>query len=48
MSELIALIVFGGIVLVMAVVGIRLGMLLAPRIGRLADRDEEEERGDDD
>ena len=48
MSELIALVVFIGIVLVVAVAGIRLGMLLAPRIGRLADRDEEEERGDDD
>ena len=45
--QLIALAVFLGIVLAMAVVGVRLGMLLAPRIGRLADRGDEEDRGDD-
>jgi hypothetical protein len=45
--QLIALAVFLGIVLAMAVIGVRLGMLLAPRIGRLADRGDEEDRGDD-
>jgi hypothetical protein len=46
-AQLIALLVFGAIVVVVAVVGVRLGMLLAPRIGRLADRGDEEDRGDD-
>jgi hypothetical protein len=45
--QLIALVVFLAIVLAMAVIGVRLGMLLAPRIGRLADRGDEEDRGDD-
>jgi hypothetical protein len=46
-GQLIALLVFIAIVAGMAVVGVRLGMLLAPRIGRLADRGDEEDRGDD-
>ena len=46
-GQLLALLVFLTIVVGMAVVGVRLGMLLAPRIGRLADRGDEEDRGDD-
>jgi hypothetical protein len=46
-SQLVALLVFVALVLGVAVVGVRLGMLLAPRIGRLADRGDEEDRGDD-
>jgi len=45
--QLIAFALFLGIVLAVAVVGVRLGMLLAPRIGDLADRDDEEDRADD-
>jgi hypothetical protein len=45
--QLVAFAVFLGIVLATAVIGVRLGMLLAPRIGRLADRGDEEDRGDD-
>jgi hypothetical protein len=40
--------VFLGIVIAVAVIGVRLGMLLAPRIGDLAERGDEEDRGDDD
>jgi hypothetical protein len=46
-TELLALVVFVAIVAAVAVVGVRLGMLLAPRIGRLAERGDEEDRGDD-
>jgi multisubunit Na+/H+ antiporter MnhC subunit len=46
-GQLIALLVFVAIVIGVAVLGVRLGMLLAPRIGRLADRGDEEDRGDD-
>jgi hypothetical protein len=46
-GQLLALLVFLAIVAGMAVVGVRLGMLLAPRIGRLAERGDEEDRGDD-
>ena len=46
-GQLLALLVFVAIVVGMAVIGVRLGMLLAPRIGRLADRGDEEDRGDD-
>jgi hypothetical protein len=48
MEPLIALAVFILAVVVVAVVGVRLGMLLAPRIDRLTERNEEEPRGDDD
>jgi hypothetical protein len=48
MSELVALVVFAAIVVVVAVAGVRLGMLLAPRIDRLVGADEEEQGGDDD
>jgi hypothetical protein len=48
MEPLIALAIFVVMVVVVAVVGIRLGMLVAPRIDRLTERNEEEPRGDDD
>ena len=48
MEALIPLIVFVVVVEVVAVVGVRLGMLLAPRIDRLTERSEEEPGGDDD
>lgn len=48
MDGLIALAVFVLIVVVVAVVGVRLGMLVAPRIDRLTERHEEEPGGDDD
>ena len=48
MEPLIALAFFVVIVVVVAVVGVRLGMLLAPRIDRLTERNEEEPGGDDD
>jgi hypothetical protein len=48
MDGLIALAVFVLLVVVVAVVGVRLGMLMAPRIDRLTERHEEEPRGDDD
>ncbi len=48
MSPLIVLAIFAASVALVAVVGVRLGMLLAPRIDRLTDRSEEEPGGDDD
>ena len=48
MDGLITLVLFVLIVVVVAVSGVRLGMLLAPRIDRLTDRTEEEPGGDDD
>lgn len=45
--QLVALLLFLAIVVAVGVVGVRLGMLLAPRIGRLAERGDEEDRGDD-
>ena len=48
MDVLIPLAIFVATVVVVAVIGIRLGMLLAPRIDRLIERNEEEPRGDDD
>ena len=48
MSPLIVLAIFAVVVALVAVVGVRLGMLLAPRIDRLTDRSEEEPGGDDD
>jgi NADH:ubiquinone oxidoreductase subunit 3 (subunit A) len=48
MDGLIALAMFIVIVVVVAVVGVRLGMLLAPRIDRLTEPHEEEPGGDDD
>lgn len=46
-TQLIALLIFVAVVIGVAVVGVRLGMLLAPRIGRMADRGDEEDRGHD-
>jgi hypothetical protein len=46
--ELPALAVFILIVVVVAAVGIRLGMLVAPRLGRWAEGDDEEDRAADD
>lgn len=48
MDGLIAVVAFGALVVVIAVIGVRLGMLVAPRIDRLASRAEEEPRADDD
>jgi hypothetical protein len=48
MESLIPLAVFVLTVVVVAVIGVRLGMLLAPRIDRLTERNEEEPGGDDD
>jgi NADH:ubiquinone oxidoreductase subunit 3 (subunit A) len=48
MDGLITLALFIVIVVVVAVVGVRLGMLLAPRIDRLTEPHEEEPGGDDD
>jgi hypothetical protein len=42
------LLVFGALVAVVAAAGIWLGMLIAPRLGRLADPPDEDEGGDDD
>ena len=48
MEPLIAVAFFVVLVVVVAVVGVRLGMLLAPRIDRMTERNEEEPGGDDD
>jgi NADH:ubiquinone oxidoreductase subunit 3 (subunit A) len=48
MEPLIAVAIFVVLVVVVAVVGVRLGMLLAPRIDRLTEPNEEEPGGDDD
>jgi NADH:ubiquinone oxidoreductase subunit 3 (subunit A) len=48
METPIALVIFIAVVAVVAVAGIRLGMLLAPRIDRLTERTEEEPDADDD
>ncbi|HEX7950315.1 MAG TPA: hypothetical protein VF494_08200 [Candidatus Limnocylindrales bacterium] len=40
--------VFLVLVAVVAVAGIRVGMLVAPRLGRLADPDDEDQGGDAD
>ena len=48
MTELVAVLVFAVVVAIVAVVGIRLGMLLAPRIDRLNEPTEEEQRAADD
>jgi hypothetical protein len=47
-QQVIVLAVFVAIVLVVAVVGLRLGMLVAPRIDRLTEPHDEAEGGDDD
>ena len=48
MDQLIELVVFVAIVAVLIVVGIRVGMLIAPRIDRLSGSEEEVEGADDD
>jgi hypothetical protein len=48
MERLVVLFVFVGVVVLVVVVGIRLGMLLAPRLDRLTGSNEEDEGGDDD
>jgi hypothetical protein len=48
MPDLLALVVFAALVTLVAVAGIRLGMLLAPHIERWTDRDDEEHRAADD
>lgn len=48
MDQLIALVLFIAIVAFLVVVGIRLGMLLAPRIDRLIEPNQEDEGADDD
>ena len=48
MQQVIVLAVFIAIVAVVAVVGVRLGMLVAPRIDRLTETHDEAEGGDDD
>ena len=48
MGPLIPVAIFALVVVIVAAVGIRLGMLLAPRIDRLTDHTEEEPGGDDD
>jgi hypothetical protein len=44
--ELIALLGLAAVVVIVFVVGIRLGMLVAPRLDRLTEHDEEEPRDD--
>ena len=44
--ELIAVIGLAAVVTIALVLGIRLGMLVAPRIDRLTEHDEEEPRDD--
>lgn len=48
MDGLIAVAGFALLVAVIAVIGVRLGMLVAPRIDRLAARAEEDTRADED
>ena len=48
MEPLIAVAFFIVLVVVVAAVGVRLGMLLAPRIDRLTEPTEEEPGGDED
>jgi hypothetical protein len=39
-------VVFLGVVTLIAVIGVRLGMLVAPRLERLTPSDDEDDRGD--
>jgi hypothetical protein len=41
------LLIFAGLVVVVAVAGVGLGILVAPRLGRLTEPPDEEERDDD-
>jgi hypothetical protein len=44
----VELLIFAGLVVVIAVAGVGLGILVAPRLGRLTEPPDEEERDDDD
>ena len=46
MEGIVALIAVGVVVVIVFVVGIRLGMLVAPRLDRWTEHDEEEPRDD--
>jgi hypothetical protein len=48
MGDLIPVAIFGLFVAIVAVAGVKLGMLLAPRIDRLTEPQDEERRADDD
>ncbi len=48
MSGIGEAIVFLGLVAVLAVIAVRLGMLVAPRLGRLTEPDDEEQGGEHD
>jgi hypothetical protein len=48
MGDLIPVVIFGLLVAIVAVAGVKLGMLLAPRIDRLTEPGDEERRADDD
>jgi hypothetical protein len=41
------LLIFAGLVVVVAVAGVVLGILVAPRLGRITEPPDEEERDDD-
>lgn len=48
MNDILAAIVFLVVVLLVAVISVRLGMLVAPRLDRLTEPDDEDERGSHD
>jgi hypothetical protein len=48
MGDLIPVVIFGLLAAIVAVAGVKLGMLLAPRIDRLTEPGDEERRADDD
>ena len=47
-DELLPALVFLAVVATLAVAAVRLGMLLAPRLDRLTEPDDEDDRGADD
>ena len=47
-ASVVDLVVFAGIVAIVAVAGIGIGILVAPRLGRLTEPPDEDERDDDD
>jgi hypothetical protein len=46
-DDLVAAVAFLGLVAVLVVVAVRLGMLVAPRLDRLTQPDDEDDGGDD-
>jgi hypothetical protein len=48
MNDVVAAIAFLALVTVIGVIAVRLGMLLAPRLDRLTEPDDEDEGGPDD